>query len=137
MKWNTTQRPKTIMQKVVQLTLSNLTTYYKGTVTKDKAIPAKEQTNRSMEQNRGPRSRLTKTVNWSLTKVQRQFNGERIVFQYQIWFNWTPIHISEPYIKFKVNHRSKCKMKSCKTHVCLCVYIYVCVCVCCIYKLLF
>ena len=99
MKWNTTQRSKTIMQKVVQLTLSNLTTYHKGTVTKDKVILAKEQTYRSMEQNRDPRSRLTKIVNWSLTKVQRQFSGERRVFQYQMWFSWTSIHISQPYIK--------------------------------------
>ena len=42
-------------------------------------VLAKKKTNRSTEQNKGPRNRLTQTVNCSLTKEQRQFNREKIV----------------------------------------------------------
>ena len=79
-----------------------------------------------MEQNRDPRGRLTKIVNWYLTKVQRQFTGERSLsisdlVQLDIHTYLTTLYKNS----LKVDHRSKCKMKSYKTHVCL--YTRVCV----------
>ena len=62
------------------LGLLDFKTCYKATVV-NSVMLVKESTNRLMEQNGEPRNRLTKnTVNWSLTKKQKQFNGERIVF---------------------------------------------------------
>lgn len=43
-------------------------------------VLAKEETNRSLEEDAEPRSRPTNTVNRSLIKEKRKFNGERIVF---------------------------------------------------------
>ena len=73
-----------------------------------------------MEQNGEPRNRFTKNiVNWSLTKKQKQFNGERIVF------SASHTRISEhsqakrknlgknstslSKYQLKVDHRPKCK----------------------------
>ena len=67
-------------------------------------------------QNRQPRNRTmtqANTVNWPLTKEQRQFNGEKVVFSTnsaganQIEINLTPF----TKINLKMGHRSTYKMK--------------------------
>ena len=46
----------------------------------DSVVLVKEQTDRSVKQNREPRNRHTNIVKWSLTEEQRQVCGGRIVF---------------------------------------------------------